>query len=59
MTNLKTSIKSWLSLLLLGMMLCETRLVYAMPSFARQTGQPCAQCHINSFGPKLNTFGRL
>jgi len=58
MTNRVTSIQYWL-VLLLGMMLFETRLVYAMPSFARQTGYACNQCHINSFGPKLNSIGRL
>lgn len=30
----------------------------AVPSYARQTGQPCAGCHVGSFGPQLNTFGR-
>ena len=29
-----------------------------MPSFSRQTGMACAQCHINAFGPQLNSFGR-
>ena len=30
----------------------------AVPSFARQTGQPCAQCHVGAFGPQLTEFGR-
>lgn len=30
----------------------------AMPSFARQTGQACSQCHTQSFGPNLTPFGR-
>ena len=29
-----------------------------MPSFAQQTGQPCAACHIGGFGPQLTPFGR-
>ena len=29
-----------------------------MPSFAIQTGQPCAACHVGSFGPQLTPFGR-
>jgi len=29
----------------------------AMPSFARQTGQPCMTCHFQHI-PKLNAFGR-
>jgi hypothetical protein len=30
----------------------------AMPSFARQTGAACSQCHTQSFGPNLTPFGR-
>lgn len=30
----------------------------ALPSFARQTGQPCATCHVGAFGPQLTEFGR-
>jgi hypothetical protein len=30
----------------------------AVPSFAIQTGQPCAACHVGSFGPQLTQFGR-
>ncbi|HEX3430747.1 MAG TPA: hypothetical protein VHT03_07655 [Rhizomicrobium sp.] len=30
----------------------------AIPSFARQTGQPCATCHVGAFGPQLTQFGR-
>ena len=30
----------------------------AVPSFARQTGQPCATCHVGAFGPQLTAFGR-
>ena len=29
----------------------------AVPSFARQTGQPCAACHVGGFGPQLTDFG--
>jgi hypothetical protein len=32
--------------------------INAMPSFARQTGQPCSSCHTQSFGPNLTPFGR-
>lgn len=32
--------------------------VNAMPSFARQTGASCSQCHTQSFGPNLTPFGR-
>ena len=30
----------------------------ALPSFAEQTGQPCAACHVGAFGPQLRQFGR-
>ena len=30
----------------------------ALPSFARQTGMPCSQCHTLSFGPALTAYGR-
>jgi hypothetical protein len=29
----------------------------AVPSYARQTGQDCAACHIGSFGPQLTPYG--
>ncbi|MFZ4408653.1 MAG: hypothetical protein ACOYOH_15020 [Paracraurococcus sp.] len=29
-----------------------------MPSFARQTDEPCTSCHIGSFGPELTARGR-
>jgi hypothetical protein len=30
----------------------------ALPSFAQQTGQPCAACHVGAFGPQLKPYGR-
>ena len=30
----------------------------ALPSFAIQTGNPCAACHVGAFGPQLTSFGR-
>ena len=30
----------------------------AVPSFANQTGLPCAQCHVIAFGPALTEYGR-
>ncbi|HEV7614265.1 MAG TPA: hypothetical protein VGO37_20485, partial [Steroidobacteraceae bacterium] len=30
----------------------------ALPSFARQTGKPCAQCHTVAYGPALTSYGR-
>lgn len=31
---------------------------HAVPSFSRQTGAACSQCHTQSFGPNLTPFGR-
>jgi hypothetical protein len=33
-----------------------TKPAYALPSFARQTGQPCGTCHTDF--PALTPFGR-
>ncbi len=30
----------------------------ALPSYARQTGAPCTQCHTTAFGPGLTPFGQ-
>ena len=37
--------------------LATTLPVHALPSFARQTGQECAACHVGSFGPQLTPYG--
>jgi len=34
------------------------RAALAVPSFATQTGLPCAQCHVMAFGPQLTEYGR-
>lgn len=39
-------------------LLSTNRPVQALPSFAEQTGQPCAACHVGAFGPQLKPFGR-
>ena len=31
---------------------------HAVPAFSRQTEQSCSSCHVGSFGPQLNSFGR-
>jgi hypothetical protein len=44
------------------LVLCATTLgmrqALALPSFAVQTSQPCAACHIGAFGPQLTPAGR-
>jgi hypothetical protein len=34
------------------------RISAAVPSFASQTGMPCSQCHVVSFGVALTAYGR-
>ncbi len=42
--------------LALALALCAVA-AQAVPSFARQTGQPCMSCHVGAFGPQLTDFG--
>jgi hypothetical protein len=46
----------WTLVLLLALALPQ--MAAAVPSFARQTGMPCSQCHTLSFGPALTAYGR-
>lgn len=43
---------------LLPVLLALPHVASAVPSFATQTGLPCAQCHVMAFGPQLTEFGR-
>jgi len=43
---------------LLGVLMGVPRVASAVPSFASQTGLPCAQCHVMAFGPQLTEYGR-
>jgi hypothetical protein len=45
-------------LLLIAALSLWPTLAGAVPSFAEQTGQPCAACHVGAFGPQLTKFGR-
>jgi hypothetical protein len=38
--------------------LVHTMPAQALPSYAQQTGLPCAQCHSIAFGPALTAYGR-
>jgi hypothetical protein len=49
--------RRWVWWLLAAVLLCPDR-AQAVPSFAEQTGQPCAACHVGAFGPQLTKFGR-
>jgi hypothetical protein len=43
---------------LVAVTLFSPREAAAVPSYARQTGLPCQQCHVGAFGPQLKPFGR-
>jgi hypothetical protein len=43
---------------LIGAFVGLPRTASAVPSFASQTGVPCAQCHVIGFGPSLTEYGR-
>jgi hypothetical protein len=45
------------STLLILMTLALPQVAFAVPSFARQTGMPCSQCHVVSFGVALTAYG--
>ena len=38
--------------------ICFSTPAQSLPSFARQTGKPCAQCHTVAYGPALTSYGR-
>lgn len=46
--------------LLAGALLCSAGLMHsaqALPSYARQTGDECAACHVGAYGPQLTPHG--
>jgi hypothetical protein len=46
-------------LLLIALELCVLSKAHALPSFARQTGQRCAACHVGGNWPQLTPWGRF
>jgi hypothetical protein len=44
--------------LLAALLLAMPGVVFGVPSFARQTGLACSQCHAIAFGPALTAYGR-
>ena len=49
-------IHTWVALCLLC---CALPQAYGLPSFARQTGQKCAACHVGGNWPQLTPWGRF
>ena len=50
--------RPWLRLLTLVGLFALSGTALAIPSYARQTQQPCSSCHVGGFGPELTAFGR-
>jgi hypothetical protein len=48
---------AWLATAAALLMTLASTASHAVPSFARQTGQPCAMCHVGGFGPQLTDYG--
>src|SRR5438552_1854079 len=51
--SLRVTATAWLVLLL------AVSQAYGLPSFARQTGQKCAACHVGGNWPQLTPWGRF
>src|SRR6266550_1579081 len=48
------------ALVILGFLLAASAAAPAMavPSYSRQTGEPCTSCHVGAYGPALTAHGR-
>ncbi|MDQ2843338.1 MAG: hypothetical protein M3Y72_20325 [Acidobacteriota bacterium] len=55
--NLGRSVVRALALVCLA--ICISPSIRALPSFARQTGQKCAACHVSGSWPQLTPWGRF
>jgi len=53
----KSSILMFKGLATLALTLAGITQAFAVPSFARQTGESCDSCHVGSFGPQLTPHG--
>lgn len=51
-------LRTLLRLSLLGLMLGSSLRAYALPVYARQTGEDCGTCHVGGFGPQLTPHGQ-
>lgn len=50
--------RSALAIIVFFATLCTSVPGLALPSYSRQTGDPCTSCHVGSFGPPLTPHGR-
>lgn len=52
------SLCHWVLLTSLMLLITNSQIANAVPSFSRQTGVACSECHTQSFGVNLTPFGR-
>jgi len=55
--SFKLSTPLFKALAILTLALLGTTQAFALPSFARQTGDACDSCHVGAFGPQLTPHG--
>ena len=56
-TSTAFKLRAWSAGIVAAALLLAAGAAQAVPSFARQTGQPCAMCHVGGFGPQLTDYG--
>lgn len=56
--SVASNLQRWATLLSFVCALFVLPRAHALPSFAQQTNQPCAACHVGAYGPQLTAFGR-
>ncbi len=56
-STLRRALRRHGALLLTGLLGAASLPAHALPSFARQTGEECAACHVGSYGPQLTAHG--
>lgn len=54
--GIPSSVRLWLACLASLFVMANPAM--ALPSYARQTGEPCTSCHVGGFGPQLTPHGR-
>jgi len=53
----RARLRSHAALSLAALLAAASVPAHALPSFARQTGEECAACHVGAFGPQLTPHG--
>lgn len=54
----RRSVRLWQGVAALALLAVAVPQASALPSFARQTGEECAACHVGAYGPQLTPHGQ-